>query len=107
MVINKVSLGTGSIDVSSNDKFGLTLEGNINYSKKIVAAVAGRMETMHRIMRVGTYVSIKSLAINHEMLQDMRVMHPSVSKNTVERTTQRVIRILCPNPLLMRHFHKQ
>ena len=37
MVTNKVSLGTGAIDVSSDDNFGLELEININISNKFDA----------------------------------------------------------------------
>ena len=70
MIINKVSLGTGAIDVSVNDKFCLVLESNINISNEFDTAVSGRMKTMYIVMRVGTYVSKKSLAINHEMVQD-------------------------------------
>ena len=64
--------------------------------------MAGGIKTTHRIMRVGTFVSNKSSAINHEMVQERWGIHPSVAKNTVESTTQRGVRILCPHLLLMK-----
>ena len=69
IVINQVYLGTGSIDVSRDDNFGLALESNINVSSEFDAAVAEGMNTRPKIMRVGTSVLEKSLAINHEMVQ--------------------------------------
>ena len=69
MIINKLSHRTGAIDVSVNDKFCLVLESNINISNELDTAVSGRMKTMYIVMRVGTYVSKKSLAINHEIVQ--------------------------------------
>ena len=104
MVINKVSLGTGEIDVSGNDNFDLALESNINVSNEFDAAVDGRMNTTHRITQVGTSVSKKSLAMNHEMVQERWGIHPSVAKNTVERTAQCGVRISCPHPLLMKRM---
>ena len=50
MFINKVSLGTGAMDVSSNDNFGLTLERNINARNKFYAEVTGITKTTNRIM---------------------------------------------------------
>ena len=35
MIINKLSLGIGTIEVSSNDNFGLEFEININSSTEI------------------------------------------------------------------------
>ena len=104
MIINQVSIGIGAIDVSMNDNFGLSLESNINLSNKLDAAMAGRMKTTHRIMRVGTYVSKKSLAINHEMVQERWGIHPSVADNTVERITHHGVRIVCPHSLLRKRI---
>ena len=70
MVIKQVYLGTGVIDVSGDDNFGLAPESNINVSNKFYAAVAGGIKTTHRIMRVGTFVYKKTLAINHGMIQE-------------------------------------
>ena len=50
MFIKQVSIGTGVIDVSSHDNFGLALYININVSNKFDEAVAGGMKTTHRIM---------------------------------------------------------
>ena len=69
IVIKQVSLGTEEIDVSSNDNFGLELDRNINVSNEFDAAVDGGRNITHRIIRVGTYVSNKSLEINHEIVQ--------------------------------------
>ena len=52
MVIKQVYLGTGVIDISSNDNFGLALEININVSNKFDAAMARGMKMTHSIMRV-------------------------------------------------------
>ena len=87
MVINKISLGKGAIDISSDDEFGLSLERNNNSSNKFDAAVSKRMNMMHRIMRIVTYVSKKLRAVTHEMVQERWGMYCSVSKNIVERTT--------------------
>ena len=70
MVINQVSLGTGEIDVSSDYNFGLEFEININVSSEFDTALDGVTNMTHKIMRVGTSVYKKSLAINHEMVQD-------------------------------------
>ena len=104
MVISQVSLGVDAIDISSDDNFGLALEGNINVSNEFDAAATNEMETKHKIMRVGTSNSKRSLAINHDMVQDRWGIHPSVAKNTVERTTQRGVRISCPHPSLMKRM---
>ena len=104
MVINQVSLGTGEIDISSNDNFGLSLEINIDVSNKFDAAVAGRINTTHRIIQVGTSVSQKSLSINHEIVHERWGIHPSVYKNMVELKTQRGVRILFPHPLIMKRM---
>ena len=101
MVINKISLGKGAIDISSDDEFGLSLERNNNSSNKFDAAVSKRMNIMHRIMRIVTYVSKKLRAVTHEMVQERWGMYSSVSKNIVERTTQRGIRVLCPHMLFI------
>ena len=87
MVINQVSLGTGAIDVSSDDKFGLTLERNINVSNKFDTSVSGKINTMHRIMWVGTSFSKNPPATNHEMVQERRGVQPSIAKNMVACTT--------------------
>ena len=87
MVINQESLGTGAIDVSSDDKFGLTLERNINVSNKFDTSVSGKINTMHRIMWVGTSFSKNPPATNHEMVQERRGVHPSIAKNMVAHTT--------------------
>ena len=50
MIIKQVSLGTGLIDVSSNDKFGLALESNINVSNKFDVEVARGINMAHMIM---------------------------------------------------------
>ena len=50
MAIKKVSFGTGIIDVSSDDTFGLTLQKNINVSTKFNEEVDGKMKTTHRII---------------------------------------------------------
>ena len=64
MVINQASLGTGSIDVSINDNFGLALESNINGSNEFDAEEDGRIKAAHTIMLVGTYVYEKALPIS-------------------------------------------
>ena len=38
MVISQVSLGVDAIDISSNDNFGLALEGNITISNEFDAS---------------------------------------------------------------------
>ena len=48
----------------------------------------------------------KSLVINREMVQERWGIHPYVSKNTVECTTQRGVRILCPHPSLAKCMRK-
>ena len=106
MVISQVYLGTGAIDVSSDDNFGLALESNTNASSKFDTEVTGITNTTHKIMRLGTSVSNKSLAINHEMVQDRWGIHPYVAKNTVKCKTQPGIRILCPHPSLMKRMRK-
>ena len=50
MIINKLSLGIGTIEVSSNDKFGLALESNINVSNKFDVEVARGINMAHMIM---------------------------------------------------------
>ena len=62
------------------------------------------MKTTHRNMLVGTSFSKKSLAINHEMVQERCGIHPSVVNNTVQCTTQRGVRILCPHPSLIKRM---
>ena len=57
MVINQISLGTGVIDVSSDDNFGLTSESNITVSNKVDSEVYGGMKTTHMIMWLGTSIS--------------------------------------------------
>ena len=94
MFINKVCLETGVIDVSSDDNFGLALESNINVTSKFYASATGGMNMMHKIMRVGTSVSKKSLGTKNEMVQERWGIHSSVAKKTVEPTTQRGIKIL-------------
>ena len=58
----------------------------------------------HRIMRLGTSNSRRSHAVNHEEVQDRWGIHPSVAKNTIERTTQRGVRISCPHPSLAKRM---
>ena len=65
MVVNQVSLGIGVIDVASDDKFGLTLESNINISNQFDVVVAGGVKAVYIIMQLITSVSKKSLEINH------------------------------------------
>ena len=43
MVISQVSLGVDAIDISSDDNFGLALEGNINVSNEFDAAATNEM----------------------------------------------------------------
>ena len=50
MVMNNVSLGTGTIDVSSDDDFGLVLENDINVSNEFDASVDGGTKGKHSIM---------------------------------------------------------
>ena len=69
MVIKQVSLGTGLIEVSSDDNLGLALESNINFSNKFNAMVAWRMKKIHRIIQVGKSVSKKLFSINRKMVQ--------------------------------------
>ena len=57
MVIKEVSLGTGVIEISSDDNFGLTLYRNIKVSNEFDAAVAELMKTTHKVIRVQTSVS--------------------------------------------------
>ena len=83
MIIKQIYIETGVIDISRNDNSGLALESSINVSNNFEAEVVGGMKDTHRIMRVGTSVFKKSFSINHEMVQEMRVIHSSVAKNTV------------------------
>ena len=82
----------------------MALDININVSKKFDSAVAGVINTMHSIMRVGTSVSKISLAINHKIVQYRWVIYPSIAKNTVELTMQSGVIILCPSPSLMKRI---
>ena len=99
MVISEVSLRTARIDVSSNGNFGLMLESNVNVSNKFTTAAMTNIET-HKIMRVGTSSSIRSSAINHEMVQTRWGIHPALANDMVEHMTQRGVRISYPHPSL-------
>ena len=78
MVIREVSLGTSWIDVLSDDIFGLMMEININVVNEFSTTAMINLET-HKIMRVGTYSSKRSLAINHEMVQARWGIHPALA----------------------------
>ena len=53
MVISEISLRTATIDVSSDENFGLMMERNVNMRNEFTTAAMTNMET-HKIMRVGT-----------------------------------------------------
>ena len=103
MVISEASNGTPRIDVLSDEHFSLMLESNGNVSNEFTAVVMTNLET-HKIMRVGNYSSRRSSAIKHEMVQARWVIQPELAKNTVEHTTQRVVRISCPHPSLTKRI---
>ena len=99
MAISEVSVGATGIDVSIDENFGLVPEGNINARNEFTTAAMKNVET-HKIMRVVTSSSRRSSSINHEMVQAIWVIYPALTKNTVECTKQRGVRISCPHPSL-------
>ena len=92
MAISEVSVGATGIDVSIDENFGLVPEGNINARNEFTTAAMKNVET-HKIMRVVTSSSRRSSSINHEMVQAIWVIYPALTKNTVECTKQRGVRI--------------
>ena len=99
MVISDVSTRTSGIDVLSDEDFVLMMESNVNVSNKFTTAAMTNME-MHKIMSVRNSSSRRSLTINHYMLQSIWRIHPALTNNMFECTTQRGVRISCPRPLL-------
>ena len=58
----------------------------------------------HKFIRVGKSSSRRSSSINHEMVQAIWGIHPTLVKNTVECTMRQEVRISCSHPLLTKRI---